>query len=290
LSLVSFVLVNNQEKDSMKEAIVRSLDLINFDFTRNIHRILIKPNMCYYYHPSTGEVTDPQFVSAIVDIFQERFNDPEISIVEADASAMKCKYAFSMLGYDRIVKEIGIKLINLCKEESTEISINIKGSKFDILIPNIFNKSDLIVNVPKIKYMDGVKISCALKNMFGCNANPGKYIYHKELNDIIVNINKHIKTNLVITDGLMVCGKYTKRLNMVMSSKDPVANDAAASRLMGLNPRSVKHIASASKNGVGNMEFNPVGDFNDFITKFPKRGARDDIRKLAASLYSRIFY
>ena len=116
---VSFVRSSNSSDDAVKVAIEKSISLINFNFNRKISRIAIKPNMCYYYHPSTGEVTDPRFVGILIDVLRQNItSDPEISIVESDASALKCKYAFKMFKYDELAKEKGAKLINLCEEKT----------------------------------------------------------------------------------------------------------------------------------------------------------------------------
>jgi uncharacterized protein (DUF362 family) len=126
--------------------------------------------------------------------------------------------------------------------------------------------------------------------MFGCNAYPRKSIYHKALNEAIVGINKLIKTDLVVVDGLIVSGEYTKRLNLVMSSDDPVAVDAAASKLMGIAPKSVRQIVLASREGVGNKEFSSIGDFSYSKKAFPKKSLKNNVRETVASFYLRVFH
>lgn len=290
MSLVSFVRVQSCDYDKLKESIKKSLDLINFSFDRKADKIVIKPNMCYYYHPSTGDVTDPRFVSALIDVFRENFAaNSEIVVVESDASAMKCKYAFKMLAYDKMALEKGVKLVNLTEEKSRTITTKLGRSQFTFHLPELFFEADLIVNVPKVKYMHGVKITGALKNFYGCNAYPRKLIYHKELDETIVFINKQIRTDLVVVDGLVVNGKYTKALNLVMCSEDPVAVDAAASNLMGIAPRSVKQIRIASKEGLGDSRFSAVGEYLYFKQNFPKKRFKDNLRERVASAYFRIF-
>ena len=145
------------------------------------------------------------------------------------------------------------------------------------------------MNVPKPKYMKKPKITCALKNFYGCNAFPKKSIYHKVLDEAIVFVNKQIRTDLVVFDGLMVIGQYTKQLNLVMSSENPVAADAAASTLMGIPPNSVNQLVLASKAGIGDINFSPVGDFSYFQKIYPKRVFRDKMRSKAVSIYLRVF-
>jgi uncharacterized protein (DUF362 family) len=284
------VQAQNHSYDGLKKGIEKSLDLINFSYDRNAGKIVIKPNMCYYYHPSTGEVTNPQFVSALIDVFRENFaRDSEIFVVESDASAMKCKYAFQMLEYDKLAEEKNVKLVDLSLEKSRIVNVNVRDSRFKFHIPELLYEADLIVNVPKPKYMKDVKITCALKNMYGCNAYARKHVYHRMLNEAIVGINKIVKTNLVVLDGIIVSGEYTKRLNLVMASEDPVAADAAASRMMGIAPRTVRQIVLASQEGIGCLDFSPIGDFSYFKKIFPKKTLKDNMRAGIASVYLQIF-
>ncbi len=158
MSLVSFVRAENGEPESLKSAITQSLGLIKFDFCRKAKKIIIKPNMCYYYHPSTGEVTDPQFVSALIDVLREKLGASEIHVVESDASAMRCKNVFNMLGYDKMAAEKNVNLVNLTEEKFKVVNKRIGGQSFKFHIPELFSEADLVVNVPKPKYMDIVKI------------------------------------------------------------------------------------------------------------------------------------
>ena len=289
MSVVSFVRAESCEPKHVEKAVKDSLNLIGFNFSRNAGKIVIKPNMCYYYHPSTGEVTDPRFVGALIDVFRETLGAKEILVVESDASAMKCKNAFSMLGYDKMAKEKDVSLINLAEEKCTVVNKTVDGREFQFHIPELFAEADLVVNVPKPKYQEGVKLTCALKNFFGCNGFKKKYVYHKIIDEAIVTLNERIKTHLVVLDGLTVVGTYTKRLNLVMSSQDLVAADSAVSTMMGMSPRSIGAIALAAKRGLGTLGFSPVGEFNYFVEQFPSRTLKDNLRATAAGVYMKFF-
>jgi len=103
MSLVS--LVKTEMENKIKEGIKNAIELIRYKFPTNVKNIVIKPNMCYYWDYSTGQTTDPMFVAALIEILRERISsDVNISIVESDASAMKCKYVFKFLGYEKMVK------------------------------------------------------------------------------------------------------------------------------------------------------------------------------------------
>jgi len=278
LSLVGLIECKDRNVDSLKEAVKEALELIDYSFPK-AKRIVIKPNMCYYWDYSTGQTTDPNFVAALIEMFREEISpDIEISIVESDASAMKCKYAFKYLGYEKLAKKYCVNLVNLSEAESKTTKVKVKDEVFEFLIPKVIKNADLRVNVPKMKYMTFTKISCALKNIFGCNPYPKKFKYHPKLDEVIVALNKVMPFDLHFLDGLIVCGSKTLKLGLVMASQDPVAIDATAATIMSVNPKSVGHIMLARKEGLGNLSFKIKGaDLDYFKVKYPKKGLSEKI-------------
>jgi uncharacterized protein (DUF362 family) len=286
MSLVSFVRSQDGTIDSMKKAIIESLDLIDYSFSKNIGRVVIKPNMCYYWEASTGQTTDPKFVAALIEIIRERTSPKEISIVESDASAMKCKYAFKMLGYEKLAKDYNVKLTNLSEDTCSTINVTAGVESFDIMIPQTIQKADLKINVSKIKYaMESIKLTCALKNVFGCNPFPKKYKYHPRLDEAIVAMNKAMKFDLCLIDGNIVSGIQPCRLGLVMASKDPVAIDTAAAKIANINPRNVKYLKLASKEGLGSTNFISKGEsLTDFKDKYPRKTLKKKVMNKAYTI------
>jgi len=278
LSLVS--LVRTGHASHFKSAIEKSVDLIDFSLGSNICKVAIKPNMCYYWDYSTGETTDPKFVAALIDFLRERLSSNlEICVVESDASAMRCKHAFKILGYQKIAERKKVKLVNLSEDKYQEATIKVANLSFKFSIPDTIKNADLFVNVPKLKYPVIIKISCALKNIYGCNPYPKKFKYHMHLEETIAGLNKLMKPNLCLVDGTIAHGGYTKKLGLVMASTDPVATDSAAARIAGLNPKIIRHIALAEKEGLGKMNYKTVGEnIEYFARRFPRRNPKDKIR------------
>lgn len=227
--------------------------------------------MCYYWDYSTGQTTDPKFVAAIIKIIRDHSPNAKISIVESDASAMKCKYAFRFLGYESLAQTQNAFLINLSEDKSEKVEIKVRDSNFDFMMPQTIKNADLRINVPKIKYLVPTKISCALKNVFGCNPNPNKFQYHPRLDETIVALNKIMRFHVSILDGVIVSGIRTVKLGGIMASQDPVALDAAAARMTGVNPKSIRHIVLAHKEGLGSVSFVPKGaDPKHFDRRYPR--------------------
>lgn len=239
-------------KTSIAETVDRALDELGFNFSGGIRKVVIKPNMCYYWDYSTGETTDPRVVSAVIDYVRRKLGDDvDITVAEADASAMKTKFCFSILGYDKLCQEKSVKLQNLSEGTVVETPVIVRGKEFTLPINEVLLKADLVVNVPKLKAHNFVGATCSLKNMFGAISKPRKFAYHKRISDVIVGVNKIVKSDLVVVDGFIAKGSCAKKLGVVLAGDDPLATDFVAARLMGFNPNRLPYLRLAAKEKVG---------------------------------------
>ena len=291
MSLVSLVKMRENTINSMKQAILESLDLIDYFFRKEIKNVVIKPNLCYYWDYTTGQTTDPKFIAALVELIHDQISsNVNISIVESDASAMKCKYAFKMLGYEKMAQHHrNVRLVNLSEDDGEKNEVIVGDERFHFMVPKTIQNADLLINVPKIKYMPHTKISCALKNVFGCNPFPQKFKYHHVLDETIVALNKVMKFDLCILDGIIVSGSLPRKLGLLMASRDLVALDVAAAKITGVNPKSVRHIMLANKEGLGNISFIPKGTNPKFFEKrYPRKGFVDKVMLSAYKLVTQV--
>jgi uncharacterized protein (DUF362 family) len=254
---------------SLKADIAKALDLIGFTFPSKVNTITIKLNLCYYWNASTGQTTDPQFVSAVIDHLREIYgNNIEIKLAEADASAMQTKYAFPILGYVKLADQKRVKLLNLSEDIIEERDIRVNGRKIALKVPTALLQSDLLINMPKLKVMRATHISCAMKNLFGAIAYPRKATYHPQLAETIVAINKVLKPNLNIVDGLVALGRFPVKLNLIMAGTNAFAVDWTAAQIMGYKPSGIKFLKEAIKENLGNpRDIHVVGER---IEKFSK--------------------
>jgi uncharacterized protein (DUF362 family) len=277
MSMVSFVKIHQNTVKSMENAIADSLKLVDYSFRKDIENVVIKPNLCYYWDASTGQTTDPRFVAALINIIREKIStNVNISLVESDASAMVCKHAFRFLGYEKLAKEYNVTLVNLAGEASQVSKVEVGKRTFEIMIPQIIQKADLKINISKIKYtMKGIELTCALKNIFGCNPFQKKYTYHPRLGETIVALNKAMKFDLCLIDGNIVSGIQPRRIGLVMASQDPVAIDSAAAEIASINPKKIKYLQLASREGLGNTRFTVKGlPLKQFKKTYPKKNLK----------------
>jgi len=281
-------LVNVTRYDRLTEAVEQALRLIHFDLNKKFSKIAIKPNLCNYWKSSAGETTDPKVVEAIIDVLRMNGSPDEIYLVESDATVMKTKYAFKMLGYEKLAKRKNVKLINLGADTLLPVKSNTTNPVLQqIKMPETLTKTDLFISVPKLKLHPLTGLTCALKNQFGCIPIKRKIVFHKSLNKAIAIINKVIAPDLVLVDGIISKGKTPKRLNLIMAGCDPVAVDFIAAKIAGLNPKRIKHIIESENLGVGSTNVECVGDdWLQFAKSFPHRGFFYNVsRKSLLQLY-----
>lgn len=256
----------------LNENLAKAISLTGFKLPSSVNNIVLKLNLCYYWNASTGQTTDPKLVEAVIDYLREKYgSNVEIKLAEADASAMRTKYAFRLLGYEELSERKNVQLLNLSEDEIDEREITVNGHKMNLQFPKSLLRSDLFINIPKLKVMRATHISCAMKNLFGAMAFRRKVKYHPLLAESIVGINKYLKPHLNIVDGLVALGRFSVRLDLLMAGTDAFSVDWVAAQVMGYNPSKIKFLNLAIKEQLGNpKDVKAVGEaIETFRKNFP---------------------
>jgi uncharacterized protein (DUF362 family) len=244
---------SNNNTDILKKSVSSMWDKLNIQQEKP-KKIIIKPNLCYYWDHTTGQTTSPILVSALVDVLRERFGQNiEITIAEADASAMKTRHVFTMLGYEKIAEEKSVNLLNLSENPKT-VSTTIMGEQVELSFSEELLETDMMINIPKLKYHRLPKATGAMKNIFGAIAKYNKHTYHKQLSRIIVAANKIVHSDLVLVDGLIALGKTPTALNTLIMGTNVFTTDCITSKMLGFNPSSIEHLKLAQTEGFGKIK------------------------------------
>jgi uncharacterized protein (DUF362 family) len=271
-NIVSLVRTEDSSQN-VKTSIFTAVNMIGFRPQKTVKSVVIKPNLCYYWDASTGQTTDPKVVSGIIDYVRKECGaSVDIKVAEADASAMRTKFAFPMLGYEKLAKEKNVQLLNLSSDPLVEETVRVNGRNIAFKVPTSLLNSDLFINVPKLKIMRDVKITCAMKNIFGCNGFPRKLIYHEFLSEAIVGINKILHPQLTIVDGLVVLGRVPARLGLIVAGTDTFSVDYVVSQIAGKDPSKIKFLRLAIKERLGGRHnISTIGESLREVAKaFPK--------------------
>ena len=236
------------------------LDLKNGD------NVILKINLCDFRLPETGAVTHPIFLDAMLGYLRSNFRDLNLLVVESDATNARPDLLVKWLGFEGVLKKNRAEYINLSKIET--VRKQIKGRYFkEIDVPTIFDGSNFFISMAKLKTAMLTKITCCLKNQFGCIPYPKKIKFHSDLDDVIVDANLAMKPDFCIVDGIVGMGG-TKGPNdgvpinygAIISGKDPVAVDSVCAKILGFTPFFVGHIRKSQASSVGKMSYELAGE------------------------------
>ena len=229
-------------------------------------KVGIKINLCDARTPETGTITHPLFLDAVLHYLRDNFDNLKIYVVESDATVALADKFVSWLGFVPLLKRWNAEFVNLSKTKVMDKKIDGRYFK-EIRIPEILEKADFLINIPKPKTNPISTITCCLKNQFGCLPVVEKNIYHPYLDNVIADVNKAIRPDLCIIDGIIAMGGpqgpsfgVPIPLGAIICSQDPVAADAFCAKLMGFNPWFIGHIRKSASSGVGSMKYILKGD------------------------------
>ena len=261
------------------EPVFQALDLIDYKSAfSGWKKILIKVNFITTKTWDTGATTDPVVVEAIIQKLKEL--PVEVFVVESDATMTNADKAFEVTGMREICERNGVECLNLRHEKAkTKIDIPNGETLTRITVPQIVTES-AIISAAKLKTHTATGVTLGMKNMFGLLPDKLKSKYHfKGISKVIVDINTVLKSALTVIDGFVgmegrgPVGGTPVQMDLIVAGRDPVATDSTACRVMGIEPRQIKHICKAYEKGLGNIDdIELVGEKLENVTRVFTRG------------------
>jgi uncharacterized protein (DUF362 family) len=244
-------------------------------------KVVIKPNLCRAMASETGATTDTTLVEDVINHLHTK-DITNICIVESDTHHRTAEEVFSRNGYIDLEEKYDITCTNLSKDETFTMEVNNLPRK--LRVPKSLILCDYFVSMAKLKTHAEEKISCVLKNQFGCIPAKFKSGYHPYMSITLTELNKIIKPDVCLIDGIVGMEglgptKGTpKKTNLIICGKDPVATDSVAAKIMGFDPNSVPHLRFAARNRLGNID--NIKLLGDDITPIPFAFIPNDVYRL----------
>lgn len=269
---VSIVRVRGSIKESAYEAI-RLLG--GLKIPRGIN-VVIKPNICFWKNTDGMIITDPRLLRAVLEMVKERTNN--VLVVESDNNSGTAEKRLRRSGVMEVIEECGAEFLNLSRDKYEEHEV--AGLK--IKVPKTVLEAEYFINIPKIKTCNiaNTVISISMKNMFGVLGNKKKMVFHKRLLDVLLYLNRVIRQDLVIVDGIIgmeglgpVWGKPVK-LGLIVSGFNPIAVDAVCCKIMDINPYSVELLWRAYRMKMGEIDVERIEVLGERIEDVKKRFSR----------------
>jgi uncharacterized protein (DUF362 family) len=269
----SQVFLRRAERENPLPAVQELLEGCRWrDLVKTEAKVVIKPNLCTERPEQIHTAnTSLGVLRAVCEVLRGRTS--RITIVESDGARYAAEAAFENNGVYRLAEELDVQVRNLSKDELVEApDCRLNGFGF----ARTWLEADVFVTLPVLKTHATTVFTGSLKNQWGCIPRYDRILLHKYLHELIGIVNQLRPVSLALMDGLVgMQGRgpingYPINLNVLLASRDPVALDGTAMRLIGLDPSTSQHVVHAQQLGLGTLERTAIdvdGPFAELQTR-----------------------
>ncbi|AWI10014.1 DUF362 domain-containing protein [Ereboglobus luteus] len=228
-------------------------------FVKKGQKVVIKPNIAWDKPPELCANTHPDIVARLVTLCLGA-GASEVSVF--DNTCDKWDKSYKTSGIADAARAAGARVLP-ANADSYYRDVEIPGgvSIKKVKVHTAVLDSDVFINVPVLKHHGGATMTACMKNLMGIVSKADQSSYHRNgLHQCIADILRFKKPDLNILDafspmmrngpkGVTVADLDTS-VKQLLISRDIVAIDAAASRIMG-HKRDIEHVRIAAEAGHG---------------------------------------
>lgn len=228
--------------------------------------VVIKPNIGWDRNPDQGANTHPEVVKKIAQLVLDH-GAAQVKVFDYTCNEKRRCYANS--GIADSLKSLGDKRIKVSHIDQRKfVPVDIKDGKSlkkweiykDVLT------ADSYINVPVAKHHGLSRLSLGLKNAMGViGGRRGKL--HHNIGQELADLATVVRPSLTIIDATRLLqrnGPQGGRVSdvevadTIIATADPVAADAYATTLFGLQPDEIESTTAAFKMGLGEMDLDKM--------------------------------
>jgi len=262
--------------DDLTETVLRGLRLCGVAAAGR--RVLLKPNMVEF-DPHSAINTHPALVAAAAEAFR-KLGAREVLVGEGPGHRRDNEYMLNASGLAYSLHSIGCSYVDLNTDNLRSHALRSSFTDLQSLyLPVSVLESDLIVSMPKLKTHKWAGVTLSMKNMFGIVPGavygwPKNVLHWAGIDGSILDVNAALPTpRFNIVDGIVgmegngpIQGE-ARQSGIVLLGEDPIAVDATAARLMGLEPSRISHLLQGST-FLGNLEEDRIEQLAEGIDAF----------------------
>jgi uncharacterized protein (DUF362 family) len=227
--------------------------------------VLLKPNLVEF---DRGTVinTDPRLVAAAA-VAMRRLGAASVTVGEGPGHRRDTQYVVSASGLADALAAVDAAFVDLNTAALARVPLRSSFTSLgELWLPEPVVGADVVVSMPKLKTHHWAGATLSLKNCFGCVPGrvygwPKNTLHWAGLTEAVVDVAAAVRPELQIVDGIVgmegngpIQGTPVDAGVLVFGS-DPVATDATAARLMGLDPDRIPYLAQAARFlGQGDLE------------------------------------
>lgn len=227
--------------------------------------VVIKPNIGWDRSVEQGANTHPLVVKTLAQLALEAGAS---RVLVFDHTCNEKRRCYRNSGMEETLATLGrnVRLEHIDDRKFVPVDIE-KGLSLDRW--DIYKEAlmaDCYINVPVAKHHGLSRLTLGLKNSMGViGGNRGRL--HHDLGQKLADLATVVRPQLTVVDAtrmLMKNGPQGGRLtdvrkaDTIMASVDPVAADAYATTLFGLEPEAISSTVAAHKMGLGEMNLDRI--------------------------------
>ena len=250
------VLAADAYDDRLIDTVGRGLDL--FGIEAKDKRIVLKPNFVEF-DPAGAINTNPVLIAAAIEAFRLR-GARDVVVAEGPGHRRDADYIVTASGLADVLRDAGARYVNLNNDAVRPIAAASQYTRLGSLhLPVTVLEADLLVSMPKLKTHHWAGATLSMKNLFGIMPGsiygwPKNTLHWQGIEQSILDINATLPVpRFNIVDGIIgmegngpIQG-VPRKSGVLVFGADPVAVDATAARLMGLEPQRIWYVAQADR-------------------------------------------
>jgi uncharacterized protein (DUF362 family) len=219
-------------------------------------RVLLKPNLVEY---ETGSMinTHPMVVVGAIDAFR-RAGAAEVVVAEGPGHRRDTEYLLTASGLADHLRELNVPFVDLNLDDVRPARLRSRFTGLDeLMLPAEVLRSDFVVSMAKLKTHHWAGMTAGMKNLFGvvpgaCYGWPKNLLHVRGIDESIVDLTATVRPGLAIVDAIVamegdgpIMGK-PRAMGFLAMGTDLVAVDSTCARIIGLDPRKMGYLRSAS--------------------------------------------
>ncbi|HEY3284627.1 MAG TPA: DUF362 domain-containing protein [Armatimonadota bacterium] len=203
--------------------------------------VLLKPNLLSKRTPEEAVTTHPNVVRAVAELVLEAGGEPFI----ADSpSFYPIQAVAGPTGMADVAQTLGIPLVPL--RQPVRVTNRWTPSPKSFHIDRLVLEADVVINLPKVKSHRQLRLTGAVKNLYGCMPGKRKALWHAlarnndpRFSEGVLAVALAAGSTLTIMDGIVAMegdgpAEGTPRdLGLLMAGADPISVDTVLGHLLG---------------------------------------------------------
>jgi uncharacterized protein (DUF362 family) len=226
--------------------------------------VVVKPNIGWDSTPERGACTNPELVGRII---RHCFAAGAKDVYVFDNTINEWTRCYRNSGIEKAAKDAGAKVVT-GKSEGHYHPIEIPGGRRlrKAAVHELVLESDVFINVPVLKTHGGSQVTVSMKNLMGIVWDR-RWWHENDLHQCIADLCTRIAPDLNVVDAYRVMKRNGPRgvsvedvstMKYQIISRDIVASDAAAVKLLGEEPQQIGHIRIGNEMGVGRSDLDQL--------------------------------